>query len=76
MSALKSQYNFENSRWSIRPHGFTWLFDITPTALSDTYTLKMVYDEPFFSKVYVVSTKLLALLEDAERLPHTYDTKT
>ena len=76
MSALKSQYNFENSRWSIRPHGFTWLFDITPTALSDTYTLKMVYDEPFFPKVYVVSPKPLALAEGAERLPHTYDTTT
>ena len=44
MAALKSQYNFNNSQWRIRPHGFTWLFNVTPTALSDTYTLKMVYN--------------------------------
>ena len=75
MAALKSQYNFNNSQWRIRPHGFTWLFNVTPTALSDTYTLKMVYNEPFFPNVYVISPKPLTLAEGAIRLPHTYDTK-
>lgn len=75
MAALKSQYNFSNSQWRIRPHGFTWLFNVTPTALSDTYTLKMVYNEPFFPNVYVISPKPLTLAEGAIRLPHTYDTK-
>lgn len=75
MADLKSQYNFSNSQWRIRPHGFTWLFNVTPTALSDTYTLKMVYNEPFFPNVYVISPKPLTLAEGAIRLPHTYDTK-
>ena len=74
-AVLKKIYDFANSRWNIRPHGFTWVFDVTPTALSDTYTLKLVYNEPFFPQVYVVSPKQLALAEGAERLPHTYDTK-
>ncbi len=75
VAVLKSQYNIDNSRWSIRPHGFTWLFNLTPTALSDTYTLKMEYNEPFFPQVYVVSPKPLQLAEGAKKLPHTYDTK-
>lgn len=72
---LKSRYDFGNSRWNIRPHGFTWLFDVTPTSLSDTYRLKMVYDEPFIPQVYVVSPKPLVLAKGADKLPHTYDTK-
>ncbi len=74
-AALKSRYNFEKSQWNIRPHGFTWYFTVTPTALSDTYTLKMVYNEPFLPKVYVTSPKPLTLADGAEKLPHTYDTK-
>lgn len=75
VTSLKSQYNFDNSIWHLRPHGFTWLFNVTPTAISDTYTLKMVYDEPFLPNIYVVSPKPLTLAKGAEKLPHTYDTK-
>ena len=75
VTSLKSQYNFDNSIWHLRPHGFTWLFNVTPTAISDTYTLKIVYDEPFLPNVYVVSPKPLTLAKGAEKLPHTYDTK-
>lgn len=75
VAALKSQYNSNNSRWNIRPHGFTWLFNVTPTTLSNTYTLKIVYNEPFYPQVYVVFPKPLPLAEGAEKLPHTYDTK-
>lgn len=74
VAALKSNYSFENSRWCIRPHGFTWTFDVTPTTLSETYTLKMVYKEPYLPRVYVISPKPLRLAEGAEKLPHTYDT--
>ena len=74
-AVLKNRYDFNNSRWTIRPHGFTWFFDVTPTALSDTYTLKIVYNEPFFPNIYIVSPKPLMLAEGAKRLPHTYDTK-
>ena len=74
-SALKSRYNFNNSIWSIRPHGFTCFFDVTPTPLSDTYRLKIEYNEPFMPQVYVVTPKPLELAQGAERLPHTYNTK-
>ena len=75
VTSLKSQYNFDNSIWHLRPHGFTWRFNVTPTALSDTYTLQLVYNEPFLPKVYVISPKPLTLADGAEKLPHTYDTK-
>ena len=75
VTSLKSQYNFDNSIWHLRPHGFTWCFNVTPTALSATYTLKLVYNEPFLPKVYVISPKPLTLADGAEKLPHTYDTK-
>lgn len=72
---LKSRYEFCNSRWNIRSHGFTWLFDVAPTPLSDTYRLRIEYNEPFMPQVYVASPKPLALANGAERLPHTYDSK-
>ena len=74
-AVLKSRYKFSNSRWSIKPHGFTWFFEVRPTALSDTYTLKIKYNEPFIPQVYVISPKPLALAKGADKLPHTYDTK-
>ena len=73
VASLKSAYKFNNSRWILRHHGFTWFFDVTPTPISDTYKLKIVYNETFYPLVYVVSPKPLALAKGATKLPHTYD---
>ncbi len=73
--SLKSAYKFNNSHWILRHHGFTWYFDVTPTPISDTYKLKIVYNETFYPSVYVVSPKPLALAKGATKLPHTYDSK-
>ena len=75
VASLKSAYKFNNSRWILRHHGFTWFFDVTPTPISDTYKLKIVYNEIFYPLVYVVSPKPLALAKGATKLPHTYDSK-
>lgn len=53
--------------------GFTWYCDVTPSELSDTYTLKVVYRQFGFPEVYVVKPKPLKLADGAKRLPHTYD---
>lgn len=72
LSSLRA--NFKGDRWVVRPNGFTWWFTVTPTPLSDTYTLKFVYSQNFMPKVYVVSPRPLRLAKGAKRLPHTYDT--
>lgn len=50
-----------------------WQGDFTPSALSDTYRLKIVYKSGKDPKVYIVSPKPLPLAEGATRLPHTYN---
>lgn len=67
---------YHESRWVTVPNGFTWWFKATPTLLSDTYTLKIVYKQNFFPKVYVVEPKPLRLAKGATRLPHTYKNKS
>ena len=75
ISALKSIYRFEKSDWRIRHNGFTWIFNVRPTELSDEYILKVDYNETHFPKVYVLSPKPLPLANGASKLPHTYDTR-
>lgn len=67
---------YESYRWEVRPSGVTWWFKTSPTAISDEYLLKVVYDQGQFPKVYVVSPKPLKLADGAQKLPHTYDTKS
>lgn len=73
LSSLRACY--QGGRWVITPNGFTWRFKTTPTPLSDTYTLKIVYKQNFSPKVYVDEPKPLRLAKGATRLPHTYDSK-
>ena len=35
---------FKGGRYERRYNGFTWWFEVTPTPLSDTYLLKIVYN--------------------------------
>lgn len=50
----------------------TWFGEFMPSALSDTYRLKITYTTGKPPKVYIVSPKPLPLAEGAKRLPHTY----
>lgn len=67
--------SFKGHHWVIRRDGFTWWFEATPSVLSSTYMLKVVYNLHCRPEVYVVSPKPLRLAQGATRLPHTYDTK-
>lgn len=69
---LKSKYG---GNGKMTHNGFEWLCDFTPTAISDTYTLKIVYQLRFYPKIYIVNPKPLKMAEGAIVLPHTYDTK-
>ena len=50
----------------------TWFGNFTPSALSETYRLKITYTLGQAPKAYIVSPKPLPLAEGAKRLPHTY----
>ena len=66
---------FKGGRYERRYNGFTWWFEVTPTPLSDTYLLKIVYNQHAVPLVYVEEPKPLLLAKGAESLPHTYNTK-
>lgn len=51
----------------------TWFGEFKPSALSDTYKLKITYKLGQAPKAYIVSPKPLQLAEGAKRLPHTYN---
>ena len=70
------QAAYKPSRWRTRPSGFTWWFHISPTPISDDYLIKVVYDQDKHPEVYIVSPKPLKLADSADRLPHTYNTKS
>lgn len=67
--------NFKGDHWVTRPNGFTWWFTVTPTSISDTYTLRFEYNENKRPEVFVKSPKPLKMPKGAKRLPHTYNTK-
>lgn len=72
LASLRVTYN--SDRWNISPNGFTWWFKVSPTPLSETYLLKIVYKQNYRPKIYVVEPKPLRLAKGAKRLPHTYST--
>ncbi len=67
------KHTYPNSIGEIRRGKMTWSCDITPSALSDTYRLKITYSLGQSPKAYIISPKPLPLAEGAQRLPHTYD---
>lgn len=71
--ALKSY--FPNSR--ILRDGessIIWIGEVTPSALSATYTLKVECNNNKTPKVYVLNPKPLALAKGETDLPHVYST--
>ena len=57
-------------------NGFEWVNEFCPTPISDTYTLRIVYQIGYYPKIYIVNPKPLQLADGARKLPHTYDTQT
>lgn len=71
--ALKSY--FPNS--SIQRKGeneITWTHVVTPSPLSESYTIKLHYKKGVGAKVYVIDPKPLKLAPGKKLLPHVYST--
>lgn len=54
---------------------FIWTGAITPTIISDSYKVKIVYGKNTRLSVYVIEPKPLSLAENEKRLPHVYSHK-
>ena len=53
-----------------------WQCDLTPTAISDTYSIEIRYSDSMQKpEVYVINPTPLPLFEGAKELPHVYDHK-
>ncbi len=66
------KHEFPGSSGSVYCGTMTWFGEFTPSALSNTYRLKISYTLGAAPKVFIVSPKPLPLAEGAKRLPHTY----
>ncbi len=67
------RHEFPESSGSIYLGTMTWFGEFTPSALSDTYELKIIYKLGQAPKAYIISPKPLPLAEGAKCLPHTYN---
>ena len=67
------RHEFPGSTGSVHCGTMTWFGEFTPSALSDTYRLKITYTLGWTPKAYIVSPKPLPLAEGTKRLPHTYN---
>ena len=67
------RHEFPESTGSVHCGTMRWFGEFTPSALSDTYKLKITYKLGQTPKVYIVSPKPLPLAEGVKRLPHTYN---
>lgn len=74
------QYNtllarYKGSEGKLLSNGFEWFLTVQPTPISDTYRLKITYQQGYQPNVFVVSPSPLHKPEGASILPHTYNTK-
>ena len=67
------RHEFPESSGTIQCGTMTWFGEFTPSALSDTYKLKITYKLGQAPKAFIISPKPLQLAEGAKRLPHTYN---
>ena len=72
------QYNmlireFPLSKGQVRCGKLVWHGDFKPSPLSNTYRLKITYNEGGLPKAFIQSPKPLPLPEGADTLPHVYN---
>lgn len=69
------QSYFPDSKYSIGGNILVWKGYLTPSELSPTYLIKVVYQREKHPDVYVLEPKPLMLAEGKTKLEHVYDTK-
>ena len=73
LQALHLEKLFSESTTSIQRNCLIWQGDIMPTALSQTYTVRLSYKLARTPRVHVLKPELIA--PEGKRLPHTYSGK-
>lgn len=74
LASLRASFP-QNAHGDLMPNGFVWYCDVTPSELSETYTLKVIYKQNRTPDVFVVRPTSLTLAKGAKKLPHTYDSE-
>lgn len=74
VQAEKIRKHFPDSRLSISLDRLVWKCTLTPTSLSESYDIKLVYNLGFHPCVYVINKKL-ELFPGKKYLPHVYNTE-
>ncbi|WP_069130045.1 hypothetical protein [Rhodohalobacter halophilus] len=72
--ALKSYFPDSKVTFS-NEISLSWTHTVTPTPVSDSYTLKLTYKKGSGVDVFVVDPKRLKLAKGKKRLPHVYSHK-
>ena len=70
VQAINLKKVFPKSRYLIRRNCLAWEADLTPSALSKTYTVQLIYNLNKSPDIQVTKPKLI--IPDGEILPHTY----
>ncbi len=73
VQALNLKKVFPESRYFIRFNCLIWEADLTPSALSSTYTIRIKYKLKKRPDIYVIKPALI--VSDEKSLPHTYPGK-
>lgn len=74
LQAAKIRSLFPLSQLSVNRNRLVWRHTITPSALSASYDVELIYVRDEHPNVYVVSPKL-ELYPGEVKLPHVYDTE-
>lgn len=74
IQARKIEALFPDSVLTYSAAQLNWRHTVTPSPLSGSYDLKLIYKKGRHPSVYVVSPQL-ELHEDCDALPHVYNTK-
>lgn len=70
IQAFNLRQMFPHSDLKVKRNIMTWIADLKPSPLSDTYTVRLQYKLEEKPKIHVLQPKLIQPL--GKRLPHTY----
>lgn len=72
LQAMKIKSIFPDSKLEFDQKQLVWQYEISPTPLSITYSIKMVYTKGKHPDIFVIDPKL-TLFQGEEKLPHVYN---
>lgn len=73
LQAARIRAAFPNSQLIVDQNQLIWKCQISPSPLSDTYNIKLIYNKGKHPNVFVIDQKL-AFFRGEKKLPHVYNT--